>query len=204
MKIHEIVEFTDSIDITESLNAEFDSLTWETNGSQSIGTGVIDGKTYEIELSPGKIAIGNKIMNYVNVAFAVLLDDGTDTTTFQNSSANSSRVFGAISNAINDELPKIIKANSVDFLIFAAKNDYDSEGDIIKAADRKIRSYAAMVRSSLHGLSNWSAALGELSLRNGGKAIIAMRRKPTSIEWQTIQKYFTNQGKSIDYMNQKK
>lgn len=204
MKINEIVEFSDTIDIMESLNAQFDSLTWETNGNQSIGTGVINGQTYAIELSPGKITIGNNIMNFVNIAFSILLDDGTDTTTFQNKSHNSSRIFGAISNAINDELPKIMKTNSVDFLIFAAKNDYDSEGNVVKAADRKIRSYAAMVRSSLHGLSNWSTALGELSLKNGAKAIIAMRRKPTSIEWTTIQKYFTNMGKSIDYMEQKK
>lgn len=203
MKINEIVEFSDSIDIMESLNTKFDHISWSTSGQVAIGIGQIDGNNYEIRMEPGAIPIGNRSYRFMNIAFSLVIGNQS-TTTFQNKSHNSSRVFGAISNAINDELPKIIKANSVDFLIFAAKNDYDSDGKIIKDADRKIRSYSAMVRSSLHGLSNWSTALGELSLKNGAKAIIAMRRKPTPIEWQTIQKYFTNMGKFIDYMEQKK
>lgn len=203
MKINEIVEFSEFIDIMESLNTKFDHISWSMIGQVALGIGQIDDNIYEIRMEPGAIPIGNRSYRFMNIAFSLMIDNQS-TTTFQNKSHNSSRVFGAISNAINDELPKIIKANSVDFLVFAAKNDFDTDGNIIKTADRKIKSYTAMVRSNLHGLSNWSAVLGNLKLKDGAEAIIAMRRKPTPIEWQTIQNYFINKGKSIDYMEQKK
>ena len=192
-----IVEFSEPIDIMESLNTKFDHISWSSSGQVSLGIGQIDGNTYEIRLEPGAIPIGNRSYRFVNIAFSLVMGNQS-TTTFQNKSHNSSRVFGAISNAINDELPKIIAANAINFLVFAAKNDYDLDGNIIKSAERKIKSYKTMVRSSIHGLSNWSSVLVELSLRNGGKAIIAMRQKPTSVEWTTIQKYFTNMDKSIE------
>lgn len=199
MKINEIVEFVESINIMESLNTEFDHISWSTSGPVEIGIGQIDGNTYEIRMEPGIIPISNRSYRFVNIAFSLVIGNQS-TTTFQNKSHNSSRVFGAISNAINGKLSSIANANSVDFLIFAAKNDFDADGNTIKAADRKIKSYTAMVKSNLHGLSNWSAALGNLKLKDGAEAIVAMRRKPTPDEWITIQKYFTNIGKSIGYI----
>lgn len=196
MKICELDYLDEHNVINEIFDTKFNDISWERSGESFKGTGIIDGNTYVILLEISHIYIDGKRYKFMNVAFGITIDD-QETTQFQGKLPNSSRVLGAITNAINDKISEIIDRYRIQFIVFAAKNDRDEEGKIIKSAEDKIKLYKKIVSSNLYGLSDWSTVIANLTLSNDQLAFIAMRNIPTKEEFSEIKKYFSTRDKLI-------
>lgn len=197
MKIQELIEFEDELNFNEALDTRFDSIHWDklsTGGYK--GTGHLNDMTYVMLIEPGILPIATKKYTFLNIAFALEIDDNI-TTTFQNNSSNSSKIFGAISNALNEKNAEFLSVTPIKFIVFATKSDYTDDGILIKSAEQKLKAYHRMISSNLYGLSDWSPVFAQLQLKSDQLALIAMRNKPSVEEWSTIKDFFMNRGKTF-------
>lgn len=139
-------------DFYESLNSKFEKNKWEKRGETLVGTGVIDGETFEIHIEPGSYPFNGKTYRFINVAFKKIVN-GKPVEDLQFNSSNGSKILGAIANAVQEQL-----------------NNFDTDAIVFVATDnveKRMRIYNAIIRRKWgHGLGT---SIQNIDIGNGAK-----------------------------------
>lgn len=138
--------------LSEAFNTLFSDIEWKVIDGAYVGYATLDGIKYTLLIEPGVMQVNDTPKPFYNIAFATY--NGVDyTTTFRNSGVNGSRVYGAVKNGLESKLDTLPPVN---FLIFAAKNDYNEDGSLLKSADDKLKLYKKMITSKLYGMKDFN------------------------------------------------
>ena len=134
---------------------------WKIEDNVRIGTLIIDDATYLIELDPRTFALEQKQYRFINVVFKKIVD-GIPSEDLTFNSKTGSKVLGAITHAVRDEL----KNFDADAIVFIATDH----------VDQWLRVYNKLV-SNLNLLTGeFSSALKDVALPVGKMTIIFNRR----------------------------
>lgn len=180
MRAHEFIV------ISESLNSQFDNLIWEQDKRgnwRGLGKFNNDDEYFTIALNISSQNINNHRYNIVNIDFERYIPDQGSTMDLLGISKNSSRVFGAIYNAIKN---KIVELN--------AKYSIDAISAIVD--DRKrLGIYEVMLKRPYQGISypnRYYFDIPEIS----SSGIIATKEKLSQYNLIEVKRYMRSLGKT--------
>jgi hypothetical protein len=179
MYLHELTGFAENF--LESQNYRAPNSKWVPAKS---GNGIersldIEGLTYIVSIEPKIFSFEGKNVDFLNLAFVYIDENGKRITTVTDKNILSSSVVGGCFNAFMDKISDF-NYSALTFIAF-------------DRIDRRISLYGRIVTSNLHALGG--SYLPSVELDNGGKAIIIFKdlSKDTEtafIEWLKKQSKF--------------
>lgn len=178
--------------LTEAFNTTFSDISWKVEDGAHIGYATLHDIKYIMLIEPGVMEVNNTPQQFYNIAFAT--HDGSDyTTTFRNSGVNSSQVYGAIKNGLENKLDSLPPVN---FLIFAAKNDYHENGALLKSAEDKLKLYKRMITSKLYGMRDYNYIM-TVEISPTQQALVASRHSVSKNSIEDIKQHIVSKGMNI-------
>jgi len=175
MKLHDLVDNVE--DLWESLNYRAPHSDWKLVGDRLERELNVDGDEIVVSLEPKIFTFNGQAIDFINISFEGL-KNGVRTAQLTGKLLNGSKVIGAVTNAIVDELTNY-DYSALTFISF----DH---------VERRSSIYARIVRNNLHKFG--TSYRTDVKMTNGGRAIIVFRA--SSATWiQPFTEWLANQEK---------
>jgi hypothetical protein len=132
MNLHEIFK-TDWVEnLSESLNARFDSAAWSLENGIDVGIGDLGSERFKIMIQPQIYSLDGRTYQFVNVSFAKIVGNA-ESEELQLDSTNASKIIGAVTNAIHDRTKKY----ELDAIVFIAQDNVEKRMRLYNIIARK-------------------------------------------------------------------
>lgn len=169
MKLSDIIGLDNVVCVNEVFDTKIPVESWKIVGNTITGDLIIDTEQFNIILEIQTFTFNNNTFDFLNVAFAKIVN-GKPTQDLIITSKNSSKLLGAIFNAISDKIKELSAQYDVDAVVLVARDNVD-----------KRMSLYNKIASNM--FNPFTVSKTDIPLPNGGKMTALFRK---SFDKQTL------------------
>lgn len=122
MKLSDTIGLDNILCLNEVFDTKIPVENWKIVDNTIIGALIIDNEQFNIILEVQTFNFNNINFNFLNVAFAKIVN-GKSTQELSLTSKNSSKILGAIFNAISDKIKELSSQYDIDAVVLVARDN---------------------------------------------------------------------------------
>lgn len=168
MRVHDLFDFIENFTESQSFKAPYSP--WIMNIGNLERTLDVNGQIIIVCIEPKNFNFDNKTIDFLNLSFLSLDDNGERNSFATNSNNFSSSIIGAVSNALLEKI-KDFEYKALTFMAF-------------DKIDRRMSLYERIVRNNLNKFGG--SYLPNIKMHNGGKALIIFNKLDENIKNEFI------------------
>jgi hypothetical protein len=131
--LQEAMQLSWVFNLAETLDTRFADEAWSQVGNRQVGRGQLDGEEFEVYLEPGTFAIDGFEYNFINAAFAKIVN-GKPSEKLTLTGKNASKIVGAVANALAER----VQLYDIDAILFFASDNVEDRMRVYnKIAEKK-------------------------------------------------------------------
>jgi hypothetical protein len=172
--------------LTEIYDGRFTSLKWKLESGVIVGHAHLDEDEFRLRIEPMNFKHSKFETTWLNIAFTRLVD-GVEDQTLTATNRNTSKVLGAVINALKDKIAELNSQYEIGALVFC----------VVELEKKRLSLYRKILGSkALVGLTDWNLLTSEFPI-TGGYALAAPNAQMPRDALSSLKAAIAARGKTL-------
>lgn len=176
MKLTDRIDVNDIINVNEVFDTKIPVENWIKKGNSIIGNMFIENEQFHVIIELQHYNFNNKQFNFLNIAFAKILENGEPTQLLSLTNKNSSKILGVIYNALSSKIKELSNKLDIKAITFVARDN----------VDKRMSLYNRMTSNLFNPFTSYKQ---NIPLSNGAKMTILFSGYLDSLDYDSFIKY---------------